>query len=92
MSDLRKMNISISPRGFTCRNFIGDGGSHREVTALLAPIRMEEKDKTMIAWGCSLGRCCYFPYCRYSKIHNMFEGGSSRKVEDTIAPIFRSNG
>jgi hypothetical protein len=88
----RKMNISISPRGFTCKNFIGDGGTRREVTALLAPIRMEEKDKTMIAWGCSLGKCCYFPHCRYSRIHNVFEGGDTRKVEASLAPMLSSRG
>lgn len=86
------MNISISPRSFTCRNFIGDGGAQREVTALLAPIRVEEKEKMMIAWGCSLGKCCYFPHCRYSRIYNVFEGGGSQKVEAAIATITRPGG
>ncbi|MBS7635161.1 hypothetical protein KEJ34_06715 [Candidatus Bathyarchaeota archaeon] len=73
------MNISINPRSFTCRNYVGDGGSHREVTALIAPIRFEEKENVIIAWGCSLGKSCYFPSCRYSRIHQIFEGGGGQK-------------
>ncbi len=73
-SGIFKTRKAISPISIACYNFMTKSGEKIKVTAIIAPIVFEERERTVsITYGCSSGPSCYFPYCRYSEGYHRLE-------------------
>lgn len=61
------MQLNLAPAVFYCSGFSEDGESYVRRLVVLSPVVLHSaRERVIVSWGCSLGKVCLCPSCRYS--------------------------